>query len=64
MEKFLLGALLADDKLNIVDEENIVVPVFLPDSVVEILFLFRMASISSLVNFSLVTYKILAFGLF
>ena len=31
MEKFLLGALLADDKLNIVEEENIVVPVFLPE---------------------------------
>ena len=37
---------------------------FSRNSVVEILFLLRMASISSLVNFSLVTYKILAFGLF
>ena len=37
---------------------------FSRNSVVDILFLFRIASISSLVNFSLVTYKTLACGLF
>ena len=46
MEKFFLCRFLTDNKLDIIDEE---------DSVVEILFLFRIASISSFVNFSLVT---------
>ena len=55
MEKFFLCRFLTDNKLDIIDEEDVVVSVFSRNSVVEILFLFRIASISSFVNFSLVT---------
>ena len=64
MEELLLGAFLTYDELDIVDEKDIVVSVFSLNSVVVMLFLLRMASISSLVKVSEVTYSILDFALF
>ena len=55
MEKFFLCRFLTDNKLDIIDEEDVVVSVFFTELRGGNIVLFRIASISSFVNFSLVT---------
>lgn len=55
MEKFLLGTFLSYNELDIINKKDVIIAVFFTNSVVVMLFLLRIASISSLVKVSELT---------